>query len=110
MCLRGARMDVTAEVAKLAARAEQSPDQRLAEAGRHSAERLRQPLRAAVVGRVSTGKSTLLNALLGASVAPTDGRECTKVVHVFRHDRHYTASLVPRSGRERTPVSFDGSR
>jgi Dynamin family len=63
-----------------------------------------------VVGRVSTGKSTLLNALLATAVAPTDGRECTKVVHVFRHDRFITASLVPRDGRDWTPVYFDGTR
>lgn len=103
-------MELSTVVAKLAARAEQSPDRRLAAAGRRSAARLRQPLRTAVVGRVSTGKSTLLNALLGTAVAPTDGRECTKVVHVFRHGRFVTASLVPRSGREPTPVYFEGSR
>src|SRR6185436_5944360 len=103
-------MDPTEAVATLATRAEQSPDGRLAEAGRRSAERLRSPLRTAVVGRVSTGKSTLLNALLATAVAPTDGRECTKVVHVFRHDRFITASLVPRVGRELIPVYFDGTR
>lgn len=103
-------MELSTAVANLAARAGQSHDQRLAEAGRRAAGRLQRPLRTAVVGRVSTGKSTLLNALLGMNVAPTDGRECTKVVHVFRHGRFITASLVPRSGRERTPVHFEGSR
>ena len=34
--------------------------------------RLDEPLRLALVGRVKSGKSTLLNALVGARVAPTD--------------------------------------
>ena len=100
----------TAAVVELAARAEQSHDPQLAQTGRRCAKRLREPLRAALVGRVSTGKSTLLNALLATDVAPTDGRECTKFVHVFRHGRFVTASVVPRNGRERTPVTLDGSR
>jgi hypothetical protein len=60
-----------------------------------------------MVGRVSTGKSTLLNALLGSRVAPTDGRECTKIVYVFRHGPFPTATLVSRTGSERTPVDLD---
>ncbi|MGY1696889.1 dynamin family protein [Geodermatophilus sp. SYSU D00814] len=54
---------------------------RLAEARR----RLDEPLRLALVGRVKSGKSTLLNALVGARVAPTDAGECTRVVTLYRH-------------------------
>ncbi|GAB3307470.1 50S ribosome-binding GTPase [Geodermatophilus aquaeductus] len=47
--------------------------------------RLDEPLRVALVGRVKAGKSTLLNALVGARVAPTDAGECTRVVTEYRH-------------------------
>ncbi|WP_448641777.1 dynamin family protein [Geodermatophilus sp. URMC 63] len=47
--------------------------------------RLDGPLRVALVGRVKAGKSTLLNALVGARVAPTDAGECTRVVTEYRH-------------------------
>lgn len=47
--------------------------------------RLREPVRIAVVGRVKAGKSTLVNALLGLRVAPTDVSECTRVVTWFRY-------------------------
>lgn len=47
--------------------------------------RLREPVRLAVVGRVNAGKSTLVNALLGQRVAPTDVSECTRLVTWFRY-------------------------
>jgi hypothetical protein len=47
--------------------------------------RLDEPLRVALVGRVKAGKSTLLNALLGERLAPTDAGECTRVVTLYRH-------------------------
>ena len=46
------------------------------EAGR----RMSEPLRLAIAGRVKAGKSTLLNALVGEELAPTDAGECTRVV------------------------------
>ncbi len=48
-------------------------------------QRLDEPLRIAIVGSVKAGKSTLLNAMLGQHLAPTDARECTKVVTWYRH-------------------------
>src|SRR5262245_51290536 len=42
-------------------------------------------LRVAVAGRVSSGKSTLVNALLRRRVAPTAAGECTRVVTWFRY-------------------------
>ncbi|SFF04530.1 dynamin family protein [Blastococcus tunisiensis] len=69
--------------------------ERPAEADRLRArrERLDGPLRVALVGRVKAGKSTLLNALVGARVAPTDAGECTRVVTTYRH------GAVPRVTR-----------
>jgi hypothetical protein len=101
---------LTTAVITLAAGAERSRDPQLARAGSRCARRLRSPLRIALVGRAKTGKSTLLNALLGTAVAPTDAGECTKVVHQFRHDQYTTASLVTRNGRPPVRVRFTGSR
>jgi predicted GTPase len=43
-------------------------------------ERLDEPLRVAVAGRVSAGKSTLVNALIGQRVVAVGAGECTRVV------------------------------
>jgi predicted GTPase len=59
------------------------------------------PLRVAVAGRVNSGKSTLVNALLGARVAPTDEGECTRVVTWFQHGSEERAELRLRSGARR---------
>jgi Dynamin family len=57
--------------------------------------RLREPVRVAVVGRVSAGKSTMVNALLGQRVAPTDVSECTRLVTWFHygHPQHLEIEL-----------------
>jgi hypothetical protein len=47
--------------------------------------RLDEPLRVALVGSLKAGKSTMLNAMLGERAAPTDARECTKVVTWYHH-------------------------
>lgn len=49
------------------------------------ARRLDQPLRVALAGSLKAGKSTLLNALVGQDVAPTDATECTRVVTWYRN-------------------------
>ena len=60
--------------------------------------RAREPVRVAVAGRVSSGKSTLVNALLGMRVAPTAATECTQVVTWFRWGEHDEATLHLRDG------------
>jgi predicted GTPase len=61
--------------------------------------RLRQPLRVAVAGRVKAGKSTLVNALLGQRVAPTDVSECTRVVTWFSYGHPERLEVLLRDGR-----------
>jgi GTPase SAR1 family protein len=60
--------------------------------------RLGEPVRIAVVGRVSSGKSTLVNALLGMRVAPTAAGECTRVVTWFSYGEVDSAELRLRDG------------
>ena len=45
--------------------------------------------------RSKAGKSTLLNALVGEKVAPTDAGECTKVVTWYRNSHVYRVTAVP---------------
>ncbi|NDK88710.1 Isoniazid-inducible protein iniC [Gordonia desulfuricans] len=47
--------------------------------------RLGEPLRIALAGALKAGKSTLLNALIGEELAPTDATECTRIVTWFHH-------------------------
>jgi hypothetical protein len=66
------------------------------------ARRLDEPLRVAIAGRTKAGKSTLLNALVGERLAPTDAGECTRVVTWYRHALGYEVGAVLRSGERRT--------
>ncbi|HET6672747.1 MAG TPA: dynamin family protein [Agromyces sp.] len=73
--------------------------------------RLREPLRLAVAGMVKAGKSTLLNALLGEQIAPTDAGECTRVVTWYRYSATPTITLHPKEGEpRRMPVRRDRGR
>ncbi|MGV9946994.1 dynamin family protein [Rhodococcus aetherivorans] len=56
------------------------------------------PIRVAVVGRVNTGKSTLVNALIQRAVAPTRATECTRVVTVYRRGTPHRALMIRRDG------------
>ena len=64
--------------------------------------RLDEPLRVAVAGRVKAGKSTLLNALVGEQVAPTDAGECTRVVTWYRDGGSPRIVLHPHVGAPRS--------
>lgn len=67
--------------------------------------RLDEPLRVAIAGKVKAGKSTLLNALVGDELAPTDAGECTRFVWWFHDGITYRAVLHPRRG-DPVPVRF----
>jgi hypothetical protein len=64
-------------------------------------QRLDEPLRVAIVGRVKAGKSTLLNALVGERLAPTDAGECTRVVTLYRHGAVPRVVLQDAAGAQR---------
>lgn len=55
--------------------------------------RLHSPLRIGVVGRVKAGKSTLLNAMIGERLAPTDAGECTRFVSTYHFAPQYEVKL-----------------
>lgn len=63
------------------------------------AARLDEPLRVAVAGMVKAGKSTLLNAIIGEEIAPTDAGECTRVVTWYRYADTPRVTVHPREGR-----------
>ena len=63
--------------------------------------RLDEPLRVAIAGKVKAGKSTLLNALVGERLAPTDARECTRVVSWYVDGPTYRATVHPVEGPPR---------
>lgn len=67
--------------------------------------RFDEPLRVALAGRIKAGKSTLLNAIVGEQLAPTDTGECTRVVTWYRHGEVPDVRVVGRDGEvERRPV------
>ncbi len=61
--------------------------------------RLAGPLRVAIAGRVKAGKSTLLNALVGERLAPTDAGECTTLVTWYQYGQSYEVTAVGHDGR-----------
>lgn len=63
--------------------------------------RLAEPLRLALAGMVKAGKSTLLNAMLGEEIAPTDAGECTRVVTWYRYSHTPTITLHTIDGEQR---------
>ncbi|HEY9472577.1 MAG TPA: dynamin family protein [Mycobacteriales bacterium] len=65
------------------------------------------PLRLVVAGRIGSGKSTVVNALIGRRVAPTDVRECTRLVTRFRYGTVDRVEVVCADGGQIT-VPYDG--
>lgn len=67
--------------------------------------RLEGPLRVAIAGRVKAGKSTMLNALVGEQLAPTDAGECTRIISWYERGPGYDVAAQLRSGEDR-PLPF----
>ena len=61
--------------------------------------RLNQPMRIALAGTLKAGKSTLVNALVGEGIAPTDATEATRIVTWFRHGPTPKVTANHRGGR-----------
>ncbi|MDR7301762.1 dynamin family protein [Haloactinomyces albus] len=81
-------------------------DPRTASWLRERLERIDEPLRIAVTGRVKSGKSTLINALVGADLAPSDAEERTQVNTVYQYgpEPRITA-YTPHGAAQNVPVS-----
>ena len=69
-------------------------------------ERLDGPLRVAIAGRVKAGKSTLLNALVGERLAPTDAGECTRIVTWYRRGQSYQVDALRADGQPSAQLAF----
>jgi hypothetical protein len=73
--------------------------------------RLAGPLRVAVAGMVKAGKSTLLNAIIGEEIAPTDAGECTRIVTWYRYGHTPRITLYPFvGGPQSLPVTREDGR
>lgn len=100
-CNDGAAMPPSALSERVAAVAEslvgRLPDQ-LDRDVRQLLVRLREPMRIAVVGWVKAGRSTVVNALRGRRVAPTDVSECTRLATLFRYGYPQRIALELRDG------------
>src|SRR2546423_908172 len=71
--------------------------------------RLNQPIRIALAGTLKAGKSTLVNALVGEDIAPTDATEATRIVTWFRHGPIPKVTANHRGGRRsNVPIARNG--
>ncbi len=71
--------------------------------------RLSEPMRIALAGTLKAGKSTLVNALVGEDIAPTDATEATRIVTWFRHGPTPKVTANHRGGRRsNVPIAHDG--
>jgi hypothetical protein len=62
----------------------------------YNLNRFDEPLRVAIAGKVKAGKSTLLNALVGEEIAPTDAGECTRIVTWYLDAQIPKVTMFPR--------------
>ncbi|GGM76353.1 isoniazid inducible gene protein IniC [Longimycelium tulufanense] len=84
--------------------------QRTSAGFREVLRRLSAPLQVAVAGRIKSGKSTLVNALIGRRVARTDVGECTRLVTRFQYGTVDRVEVVFTDGRKQVlPFDADGT-
>ncbi len=90
-------------------RAASHPDPTVRDTVVAARDRMDEPIRVAIAGKVKAGKSTLLNALVGEELAPTDAGECTRIVTWYRDGLTYRigAHLADGSNRQ-LPFHRDG--
>ncbi|UVS82636.1 dynamin family protein [Actinokineospora sp. UTMC 2448] len=99
---------LSAAVAHLCTRLQPQVSPRTAAGFREVLRRLGAPLQVAVAGRIKSGKSTLVNALIGRRVAPTDVGECTRLVTRFQYGTVDRVELVFFDGRKQV-LPFDAA-
>ncbi len=97
---------LSAAVASLCARLRPQVSARTADGFGEVLRRLGAPLQVAVVGRIKSGKSTLVNALIGRRVAPTDIGECTRLVTRFSYGTVDHVEVIMTDGTRHT-LPFD---
>jgi hypothetical protein len=97
---------LSAAVAHLCNRLQPQVSARTAAGFREVLRRLSAPLQVAVAGRIKSGKSTLVNALIGRRVAPTDVGECTRLVTRFQYGTVDRVEVVFNDGRKQV-LPFD---
>ena len=79
-------------------------------ARRNSPQRLTGPLRVAIAGKIKAGKSTLLNALVGEELAPTDAGECTRIVTWYRRGDQPQVTVHPHARTAGDRLLHQGDR
>jgi hypothetical protein len=97
---------LSAAVAQLCVRLQSQVSARTAAGFREVLRRLSAPLQVAVAGRIKSGKSTLVNALIGRRVAPTDVGECTRLVTRFQYGTVDRVEVIFNDGRKQV-LPFD---
>ncbi|MQA08547.1 MAG: GTPase [Pseudonocardiaceae bacterium] len=93
-------------VAQLCGRLQPQVSERTAAGFQEVLRRLSAPLQVAVAGRIKSGKSTLVNALIGRRVAPTDVGECTRLVTRFQYGTVDRVEVIFHDGRKQV-LPFD---
>ncbi|EQD85728.1 dynamin family protein [Saccharopolyspora erythraea NRRL 2338] len=100
---------LSSAVAALCTGLQPQVSERTAEGFREVLRRLSAPLQVAVAGRIKSGKSTLVNALIGRRVAPTDVGECTRLVTRFQYGTVDRVEVVFHDGgKQAIPFDADG--
>lgn len=101
---------LSAAVAQLCIGLQPQVSERTADGFREVLRRLSAPLQVAVAGRIKSGKSTLVNALIGRRVAPTDVGECTRMVTRFQYGTVDRVEVVFHDGGKQViPFDADGA-